>query len=105
MYAISTKFNAIISTYLNTYYRIMEQIYAKHTASISELKASPTKLLNQAKGEAIAILNHNTPSAYLISAKKYTELLEAADDYLLANEVGKRLNDRANLIPVNIDDL
>ena len=83
----------------------MEQILANHTASISKLKASPTKLLNQAKGEAIAILNHNTPSAYLVSAKKYSELLEAADNYLLANEVGKRLNDQTNSIPVDIDDL
>lgn len=83
----------------------MEQILANHTASISELKASPTKLLNQAKGETIAILNHNTPSAYLVSAKKYSELLEAADDYLLANEVEKRLNDQTSSIPVDIDDL
>ncbi len=83
----------------------MEQILANHTASISELKASPTKLLNQAKGEAIAILNHNTPSAYLISAKKYSELLEATDDYLLANEVGKRLNDQTSTIPVDINEL
>lgn len=83
----------------------MEQILANHTASISELKASPTKLLNQAKGETIAILNHNTPSAYLVSAKKYSELLEAADDYLLANEVEKRLNDQTSSIPVDINDL
>jgi len=83
----------------------MEQILAKHTASISELKASPTKLLNQAKGEAIAILNHNTPSAYLISAKKYADLLDAADDYLLANEVSKRLDDLADPISVDINDL
>jgi len=83
----------------------MEQILAKHTASISELKASPTKLLNQAKGEAIAILNHNTPSAYLISAKKYADLLDAADDYLLANEVSKRLDDHADPISVDINDL
>jgi len=83
----------------------MEQILAKHTASISELKASPTKLLNQAEGEAIAILNHNTPSAYLISAKKYADLLDAADDYLLANEVSKRLDDHADPISVDINDL
>ena len=83
----------------------MEQILAKHTASISELKASPTKLLNQAKGEAIAILNHNTPSAYLISAKKYADLLDAADDYLLANEVSKRLDDHTDPISVDINDL
>ncbi len=83
----------------------MEQILAKHTASISELKTSPTKLLNQAKGEAIAILNHNTPSAYLISAKKYADLLDAADDYLLATEVSKRLDDHTDPISVDINDL
>ena len=83
----------------------MEQILAKHTASISELKASPSKLLNEANGDAIAILNHNTPSAYLISAKKYSDLLDIVDDYLLLKETEHRLNDGSDAIAVDIDDL
>ncbi len=83
----------------------MEQILAKHTASISELKASPSKLLNEANGDAIAILNHNTPSAYLISAKKYSDLLDIVDDYLLLKETEHRLDDGSDAIAVDIDDL
>jgi len=83
----------------------MDHILSKHTASISELKASPTKLLKQAKGEAIAILNHNTPSAYLVPAKQYEKLLSIVDDYLLTNEIDKRLNDNSKSVNIDIDRL
>ena len=38
----------------------MQSILSNYTASITELKKSPTQLLKDAEGEAIAILNHNT---------------------------------------------
>ena len=44
----------------------MQPILAKYTASITELKKSPTQLLKDAGDEAVAILNHNVASAYLM---------------------------------------
>ncbi len=41
----------------------MQPILSNYTASITELKKSPTQLLKDAAGEAIAILNHNTTNA------------------------------------------
>lgn len=41
----------------------MKAILANYTASITELKKSPSELLKNAGDEAVAILNHNTPSA------------------------------------------
>ena len=49
----------------------MQPILANYTASITELKKSPTQLLNDAGDEVIAILNHNIPSAYLVPSKLY----------------------------------
>lgn len=83
----------------------MQPILANYTASITELKKSPTQLLKEAGDEAIAILNHNVPSAYLVPSALYEKLMDIVDDYYLAQEVEKRLNDGEESIRVNIDDL
>ncbi|ABV85297.1 Antitoxin of toxin-antitoxin [Rickettsia massiliae MTU5] len=48
------------------------------------IKKSPTALLDKASGEPVALLNHNKPTAYLIPAELYEQIIEALDDkYLL----------------------
>ncbi len=83
----------------------MEQVLSNYTASISELKKSPTKIIKQAKGESIAILNHNSVSSYLVPARVYENLVNTASDYLLAKKVGERLKDDTKAIKVSIDEL
>jgi len=83
----------------------MQPILANYTASITELKKSPTQLLKQAGDEAIAILNHNVPCAYLVPSVLYERLMDIVDDYYLAKEVEERLHDGEESIRVNIDDL
>ena len=83
----------------------MQPILANYTASITELKKSPTQLLNEAGDEVIAILNHNIPSAYLVPSKLYEKMMDIIDDYYLSQEVEKALNDKQESIKVNIDDL
>ncbi len=83
----------------------MQPILANYTASITELKKSPTQLLNDAGDEVIAILNHNIPSAYLVPSKLYEKMMDIIDDYHLSLEVEKSLNDGEKSIKVNLDDL
>ncbi len=83
----------------------MQTILANYTASITELKKSPTKLLEEAGDEVIAILNHNVPSAYLVPSAYYEKMMDIVDDYYLARDVEERLNDGEEPIRVNIDDL
>ena len=83
----------------------MNTILANYTASITELKKSPTKILEEAGNEVVAILNHNVPSAYLVPSAYYEKIMEIVDDYYLAQEVKERLNDGEKPIRVNIDDL
>jgi len=52
----------------------MQPILANYTASITELKKSPTQLLKDAGDEAIAILNHNVPSALSSAIQKCTKV-------------------------------
>ncbi len=83
----------------------MQPILANYTASITELKKSPTQILNEAGDEVVAILNHNIPSAYLVPSKLYEKMMDIIDDYYLSLEVEKSLNDGDNPIKVNLDDL
>lgn len=63
----------------------MQAILANYTASITELKKSLTQLIEQAGNEAIAILNHNVPSAYLVPSSLYEKMMDIIDDYYLSN--------------------
>lgn len=83
----------------------MEAILSNYSASITELKKSPTQLLKESGDEAIAILNHNVPSAYLVPSALYEKMIDIIDDYHLSQEVEKALEDKEKSIKVNIDDL
>jgi len=84
---------------------IMQPILANYTASITELKKSPTQLLQQAGDEAIAILNHNVTSAYLVPSHIYEQMIEIIDDYELKEQIKERLDDAQEPIKVNLDEL
>lgn len=83
----------------------MHSILAPYTASISELKKNPTALLNKAEGEAIAILNHNLPTAYLVPAEVYELLMDKLEDYELGNIVTARQAEKPFAIDVALNDL
>lgn len=54
----------------------MEHVLASRSVSISELKRSPSAVLAQAGSEAVAVLNHNRPAAYLLPPHVYEAMLE-----------------------------
>ncbi|MFZ3018343.1 MAG: type II toxin-antitoxin system prevent-host-death family antitoxin [Gallionella sp.] len=53
----------------------MEQVLATRSVSITELKRSPSAVLEQAGAEPVAVLNHNRPAAYLLSPEVYEAML------------------------------
>ncbi len=83
----------------------MQQIRATYSASISELKKNPSALLVKADGEAIAILNHNSPTAYLVPALEYEMLLDKLEDFELGQLVMQRQGEKPQAITVSIDSL
>jgi len=83
----------------------MTQILANYTASISELKKSPSSVIEEAGGKTVAILNHNKPSAYLVPSALYEKMMDIIDDYYLAQQVRERLNDGEEGIKVELDEL
>lgn len=83
----------------------MTAVHAKFSASISELKKSPTALLKEAGNEPIAILNHNRPSAYLIPAELYEQMLEALDEQYLGDLVSRRREEQDQIVEVSLNEL
>jgi len=83
----------------------MDRILASYSASITELKKSPSKLLELADNEPIAILNHNKPSAYMVPAEMFEKMMEILEDIDLAKEIEQRLGEDAKPIKVSLDEL
>ncbi len=83
----------------------MESVLANCSVSISELKKNPSALIEEAEGEPIAILNHNRPTAYLISAGTYESMLEKLEDYQLGLIIKSRQEEKELAVDVDIDEL
>ena len=81
----------------------METILSTASVSITELKRNPSAVIEAAAGEAVAVLVHNRPSAYLVPAKSYERLLDRLEDLELAELVRARAQERR--IPVTLDEL
>ncbi|MSM39438.1 MAG: type II toxin-antitoxin system prevent-host-death family antitoxin [Geobacter sp.] len=81
----------------------MDRIYARASVSISDLKKNPSRIINEAEGAPVAILNHNKPSAYLIPADAFEALMEKFEDYNLAQLVKER--EQEPTVKVSLDEL
>lgn len=79
------------------------QILAEVSASISELKTNPMKVVASGNGMPIAVLNHNEPAFYCVPAAAYEAMMELLDDGELLRIVKERMNEPA--IKVSLDDL
>lgn len=81
----------------------MEAILAGASVSITELKRNPSAVIQAADNEAVAVLVHNRPSAYLVPAETYQRLIDRLEDLELAELVRARAGERR--IKVALDDL
>lgn len=75
------------------------------TANLSDLKNSPLQVIKSAGNEAIAIMEHNKPAAYLITPAAYEKMTQIIDDYYLSCEVKEALNKNEMPVKVNLNDL
>ncbi|MDO4224034.1 MAG: type II toxin-antitoxin system prevent-host-death family antitoxin [Acinetobacter sp.] len=83
----------------------MQPLYARQAASISELKRNPSALIEQSMGEPIVILNHNTPSAYLVPSTTFEKMMELLDDLQLNRLCDERKKEFNQAISVSLDEL
>ena len=83
----------------------MKAILATQTACISELKKSPAQIIKEAKDEAVAILVHNVPSAYLVPSNLYEKMLDIIDDYYLSKEADNTIKSKEKPVKVSLNEL
>lgn len=81
----------------------MQRVEASIAVSVSDLKKSPSAVMEEAKGEAVAILNHNRIMAYMVPAEIYESMLEQLDDLHLIEIAKARAGEKSE--PVDIDEL
>jgi len=81
----------------------MESIIANMTVSVTELKRNFAGVLKQADDCPVAVLNHNRPEAYLLSAAHYERLMAYLEDL----EDAKLVRERADgpFVEVGLDEL
>ncbi|HDZ89998.1 MAG: type II toxin-antitoxin system Phd/YefM family antitoxin [Deltaproteobacteria bacterium] len=84
---------------------MLTKIYADFAVSISELKRNPQAIIDSAQGEAIALLNRNQPTAYIIPSETYEWLMEVAEDIELGRIIEERRREKTQALEVEIDDL
>ena len=60
----------------------LNELRATYSVAISELRKAPMKVIEAAGGEAVAVLNHNAPVAYVLSPKMMGDLLDLVADKL-----------------------
>jgi antitoxin StbD len=82
---------------------MLHEILADTGVSISDLKKNPSAVIEAAAGFPVAILNRNTPAAYLVPAKAWEALMDRLEDIELAEVVRSRADQEE--IEVSIDDL
>ncbi|MFW6699329.1 type II toxin-antitoxin system Phd/YefM family antitoxin [Acinetobacter pittii] len=55
-------------------------IHSRFVASVSELKKNPTAVVDNAFGEAVAILYRNNPEFYCVPAALYERMMDLIED-------------------------
>jgi antitoxin StbD len=72
----------------------IDAILADASISISDLKKNPSAVIQAANGFPVAILNRNTPSAYLVPAAAWEALMDHIEDLQLAATVRERAEEQ-----------
>ena len=82
---------------------VTQTIYARNTVSMTDLRRNPSEVIEVANLAPVAVLNHNKPAAYLISAAAYEDMMEQLEDAALTKIVKARQGGKS--VKVNIEDL
>ena len=76
----------------------LQSVMADVAVSVSELKKSPTSVMNRADGVPVAILNHNRVMGYMVPPETFEAMMDAIDDDVLASIVKARSGE----VPVRV---
>lgn len=81
----------------------MDTVLASITVSVTELKRNYANILRAMENTPVAVLNHNRPEAYLLSADYYEQLIARMEDLEDAQLVRERAG--GPFVDVALNDL
>lgn len=81
----------------------MQRLAAQIAVSVSDLKKSPSAVLEGASGETVAVLNHNRVMAYMVPAATYEAMMDRLDDLALVETIRARADEQP--VRVLLDEL
>lgn len=81
----------------------MQRVEASVAVSVSDLKRSPSAVMEDAAGETVAVLNHNRVMAYMVPAEAYEVMVERLDDQTLIETIRARADETP--VRVALDEL
>lgn len=81
----------------------MDTVLASITVSVTELKRNFANILKEMENTPVAVLNHNRPEAYLLSAEYYEQLIAHLEDLEDAKLVRERVG--GPFVEVALDEL
>lgn len=70
----------------------LSTVLSSTTIGITELKRNPMVIVEEARGETVAVLNRNKPVFYAVPAEAYEAMLERLEDAELAGIARAREN-------------
>lgn len=81
----------------------MDTVLATLTVSVTELKRNFAQILKEMESTPVAVLNHNRPEAYLLSADYFEQLMARIEDLEDAQLVRERAG--GPFVDVSLDEL
>ena len=81
----------------------MQRLAAQIAVSVSDLKKSPSAILDGSGGEPVAVLNHNRVMAYMVPAATYEAMLDRLDDQALIETIRARADEKP--VRISFDEL
>lgn len=81
----------------------MQRLAAQIAVSVSDLKKSPSAILDGSGGEPVAVLNHNRVMAYMVPAATYEAMLDRLDDQALIETIRARADEKP--VRISLDEL
>lgn len=83
--------------------RMTNIILTDVSAGITQLKADPMGVIEEADGAPVAILNRNKPAFYAVPCDLFESMMEQLEDMELNALADAAINDET--VEINLDDL
>ncbi len=83
----------------------MDALLSNRSIGISDLREAPARAFEQARGEAVVVLNHNRPAGYIVSNEWMAQVLDQLADRVVTEKARGRLATLDSARTITLDEL